>query len=98
MTRIPRFRDADEEARYWATRSTADHVSDTEAVAEGIQVGGALRKRVEERLRQRVVTLRLARSTIDHVRRMARRKGLGYQALLRMWILERLEREINEAA
>lgn len=98
MPRVPRFKSEKAEADFWSSHSTADYVSDTRAVEDGLRLGGRVKRQVEERLRKRAVSLRLAQATIDQVRRMAMRKGFGYQTLLRLWILERLEKELTDEA
>jgi predicted DNA binding CopG/RHH family protein len=96
VTKIPKFKSTEEEAEFWATHSAADYLEDTADVEDGVTVGGSLRRRVEARLRKKVISLRLSEVHIEQVRRMAEGKGFGYQTLLRMWILERLERELHK--
>ena len=56
-------------------------------------------KRVEARFpkpRKRLVSLRVGESTLAALRAVANRKGIGYLTLARMWITERLGREIQQ--
>jgi len=38
--------------------------------------------------------MRMDEETIERLKRVAGNKGMGYQTLARMWLLERLEKEI----
>lgn len=42
---------------------------------------------------QRQLHMRINEETIEKLRKVAGRKGMGYQTLARMWLLERLELE-----
>jgi predicted DNA-binding ribbon-helix-helix protein len=43
-------------------------------------------------------SIRLSKSMIDELRKIAKRKGdIGYQTLLKIWIAERLEEESHRA-
>jgi predicted DNA binding CopG/RHH family protein len=37
--------------------------------------------------------LRVDRETIERLKLLARRRGIGYQTLIRMWVMERLRQE-----
>lgn len=50
----------------------------------------------EKNLKGYSTSIRLSKDMIDELRRIARRKGdIGYQTLLKIWIAERLEKEIK---
>lgn len=46
-----------------------------------------------QRRLQRQLHMRIDDETIQRLRKVAGRKGMGYQTLARMWLLERLDRE-----
>lgn len=78
---------SDEEfARFWETHSFADFWDEFELVREPVFV----------RRPKKVVSLRLERELLDLLEMLAREKGLGYTALIRMWIMERLRQELAE--
>jgi len=81
--KIPEFASDEEAAEFWDTHSFADYIDDTKPV-EGVRF--AL-----PRLKQ--ISLRLAPTQIDRLKRIAASKGLGYQTMLRMWITERAQQE-----
>ena len=83
---IPTFKSEQEEARFWDTHDSADYLDDTEP-EEAIFV--------DARPRKRSISLRIDADAIDELRNIAGRKGIGYQTLIRMWVMERLEREMK---
>ena len=96
MPRIPKFRDEAEEAQFWETHDIVDYLEDT-VPAEGQLIG--------PRPRKVHITLRLDQDTIDDVKKVAEKLGIGYQTLIRMWVKEQValrlgttEREQHSAA
>ncbi len=47
--------------------------------------------------RKRLVSLRVEQNTLDALRVLAQRKGVGYLTLARMWITERLGKELGRS-
>lgn len=91
MPEIPRFESEDDEAEFWDTHSTVDYLEDSEPLS--VEVSPDLKAAVQARAKQRV-TLRLERSQISAAKAIARKKGLPYQTLIRMWIHEAIQREL----
>jgi len=79
--RIPRFKNRDEEAEFWATHSPLDYGEWEEVKLEVARPLG------------HILAVRLDAKTIGQLGRLGRKKGLGASTLARMWLLERLERE-----
>lgn len=48
--------------------------------------------------KERVLTLRLDEPTLDELKEMANRKGLGMSTLVRMWVKEKLAANISTQA
>lgn len=88
MGSIPRFKSDKEAAAFWDTHSLADFEKELRPAKEVVFV----------RPRRQVVSLRLDRKLVGALRHYARRKGIGYSSLLRMWVLERLDQEIHAHA
>ena len=87
-SRIPAFKSREEEAQWWETHSVADYMDEFEIVeakfAKNLSHG---------------LTIRLDPETITKLRLLAKKKGIGATTLIRMWILEDLERlEQRQAA
>lgn len=83
LTKIPKFKTYEEEARFWDTHSIADFAKEL--------------KQVEVKVTKPVkltFTVRLDRDTIERLDRVAKDKGVGPRTLARMWLLEKLKDEV----
>ena len=83
MTRIPKFRSEDEERAFWSAHDAAEFLPDTEEV----------RGPIVDARPKKAISLRMDQETVEDLKELAHRKGIGYQTLMRMWVKERLERE-----
>lgn len=95
-SRIPDFKNREEEAEFWDTHDFTDYWDETRPVE--ITVSQALRDRVEARARARSdladrLTVRLDRADRDELTRRADEQGVGPSTLVRMWVKERLRGE-----
>ncbi len=81
MKKIPKFKSEKEEADFWATHDTTDYLSETREV-----------KVKFTRPSKKLVSLRLDEKTIKELKKMAQGKGIGYLELIRMWVLENLNK------
>jgi len=86
--RLPDFdRMTDEEiAQFWDTHSFADYWDEFERVEGPIFV----------KLPKKVVSLRLDQQAVDFLEMIAREKDIPYTTLVRMWVVERLNQELEE--
>lgn len=84
MTKIPKFATEQEEAEFWASHDSTEFIADTETIDVTF---------VDGRQPKKQIALRLDGETIDALKAVARRKGVGYQTLIRLWVNERLEQE-----
>ncbi len=77
---IPDFKTREEEAAFWDTHSFTDYWHQWKPVdvrfAKNLSGG---------------VTVRLDPDTLEELRTLAKKKGIGPTTLARMWILERLD-------
>ena len=48
--------------------------------------------------KERVLTLRLDEPTLDELKHLANRKGLGMSTLVRMWVKEKLANNVSTQA
>ena len=55
-------------------------------------------RRARERLKKKLLTLRLENRQIEDARRIATEKGMGYLTLMRVWIQEGIRREKAKAS
>jgi|SRR5918999_4814459 predicted DNA binding CopG/RHH family protein len=86
-SRIPDFKNYEEEAKWWETHNLADYQDEFEIVeaefAKNLSHG---------------LTIRLDPETLNKVRSLAKKKGIGPTTLIRMWILEDLEKLEQQAS
>ncbi len=91
---MPKFKKESLEAVWWASaegRSLTKRKSN-EAVEKGSKLSGShLVARLKKSSTQ--IAIRLPGAAIDEARRIAGRKGIGYQTLLKMIVHEGLQRE-----
>ena len=86
---IPEFESEREEHEFWNTHVFSEEFID-QAVARGDEVPAP---RTRERKRSTSTSLRLGEDTLKRLRRLARKKGKGYQTLLKEFVVERLYEE-----
>ena len=92
--RLPVFKSADDEARFWETHSAVDYLSDLEPV-DDIFLSPSLVKKIKDRAKKRLISLRLATWEIEKSKQIAKKKHIPYQALMRQWIDQGLRAEYN---
>lgn len=91
--KIPEFRSEEEEARFWDEHDSIEFIEEFDPIE--IEVASELEEEIlNKRVLKKPVTLRLEPSQIDAVKKIAVKKGLPYQTLIRMWIVERIRTEI----
>ena len=81
-SRIPKFKNYEEEAHFWDT----DSITDFEDETEDVDIVFELDKPREESL-----VLRVQKGFKDKLTRFARRKGLNVSTLARMWLMEKMQ-------
>ncbi|MDF9407780.1 BrnA antitoxin family protein [Pelotomaculum isophthalicicum JI] len=79
--KIPHFKSEEEEVRFWDEHSLDEFENELKEV------------NVECVRDNDVLPVRLDRNDIQHLKNLARKKGLTQGALARMWIKERLVQE-----
>ena len=83
---IPEFRDEAEEAKFWATHELGGELLEQMGpVPEG--------DLPPPRSRTRPVSIRFDEDLLRRIKALARKKGKGYQTLLKEFVLERLYEE-----
>lgn len=84
--KIPVFKSAAEEARFWETHSVTDYLGQLEEVDTIFALSPELSRTIHERSRKKAISLRLFKWEIDLAKRIAKSKKVPYQRLLREWI------------
>ncbi|MGB7291105.1 MAG: CopG family antitoxin [Thermodesulfobacteriota bacterium] len=91
---IPKFKSEDEEIEFWETHSMIDIIDKLPEVK--VEISGELKKRMEEHKNKKLLTLRLDPAQIDKAKEIAIKKGMGYLTLMRHWIQQGIERELED--
>lgn len=84
MARAPEFTDEQAEADFWDSHDSMDYTDGT------VEVDSQL---VDARPKKTAISLRLDPETVAKLKVIAQSKGIGYQTLIRLWVLERLQSE-----
>lgn len=95
--RLPKFRSEEEEALFWSKHSPLDYPEEFAEIEEPIIIDPDLVKRIteERKERKRSITFRIEPSKIALVKIIAGKQGSGYQTLMRMWINDKIYKEIK---
>ena len=96
MKRIPDLKTEEEIDRFWSTHDLTDYLGDTEDVDEVLVLAPDLARRIRERSRKRLLTIRLEEWRIARAKAIAREKGVPYQRLLRDWISRGMSEDLHE--
>jgi hypothetical protein len=83
----------DEEATWWASRQGRDFLKRKSTEVQGKVTKGSRLVGQLNRTPSFQIALRLPAADIEKARELARRKGIGYQTLLKMLVHEGLRRE-----
>lgn len=84
MSTLPKFQSKQEESDFWDSHDSTEFLDSSEEVE--VQF-------VDNRAAMKQISLRLEQNTIHEIKQVAKRKGIGYQTLIRMWVVERLQAE-----
>lgn len=82
VTKIPKFKTYEEEARFWDTHSIADFSGDLKKTKVTVKKPLKL-----------TFTVRLDQQTVKRLDEIAKDKGIGPRTLARVWLLEKLKEE-----
>jgi predicted DNA binding CopG/RHH family protein len=92
---IPKFKSESEEADWWASPAGRDFLSkkSRELEERGIKPAGSRLVARLNKKRSVQIAIRLAEADVAEARKIAERKGIGYQTLLKTLVHEGLRRE-----
>ena len=94
MAKIPEFKTEEEEQKFWDTHDSTDYLSDMEEI-EPFKFSETFMKKHQKTDTKRHLTIRINQRDIEKTKVIAEEKGLGYQTLMRMWIVEGIKRETH---
>jgi predicted DNA binding CopG/RHH family protein len=92
---MPKFRSESQEADWWVSPAGRSYVKQKslEGRAKGIQAEGSSLVATLNKKSSVQIAIRLPEADLAQARRIAERKGIGYQTLLKMFVREGLVRE-----
>ena len=89
MSQLPEFKSDEEMAAWFDTHDTAPYMDNMEEVDEKFQV-------IRTAFATRPVDVRLRSDYLEAIHTLAERKGIPYQQLVQIWLLEKLNQEAPE--
>lgn len=78
--KIPDFKSDKEIAEFWGNHSITDFEEELEIVKNPIFI----------RPKRQTITIRMDKKYLDIVKAISSKKGIGHSALIRMWIMEKI--------
>ena len=93
--RMPKFKSESEEADWWASPAGRAYVKrkSAQARSKGTQAAGSSLVAMLNKKNSVQIAIRLPEADLAQARKLADRKGIGYQTLLKMLVREGLVRE-----
>ena len=93
--KMPKFRTGSEEADWWASPAGRAYVKEKSAASrsKGTKVAGSSLVATLNKKSSVQIAIRLPEADLAQARKIAERKGIGYQTLLKMLVREGLLRE-----
>lgn len=85
---IPKFKNEDEERDFWATHDTTEYFD----VSSEVELDLA-----ELKPTTRSITIRLPISIVGDLKRLANKKDVPYQSLMKMMLAEQIKKEYKTA-
>jgi hypothetical protein len=91
---IPDFKNEDEEDAFWSTHDLGPAMLEEMGSSRELDLSlPAARERTILRRRTRNLSVRFNLDTLNRLRKVAKKKGVGYQTLLKQFVNERLYEE-----
>lgn len=84
VNKLPRFKTEDEEREFWATHSTVDFLDQFERVE--LDLPNLKRS-------TKTISIRLPESMIDQLKKLANKRDVPYQSLLKILLGEKIKEE-----
>jgi predicted DNA binding CopG/RHH family protein len=86
MRKIPKYKSDQKTAQFWDEHSLTEFEDDLELLEEKVFV----------KPEKQVMTIRVEKKFAKAMKAIAREKGINYSTLARMWLIERIKKEIRE--
>lgn len=85
-SKIPKFKNEDEERKFWATHSLTDYLDQFKPVKLDLS---KLKPSTTS------VTVRLPEFLVENLKHLANKRDVPYQSLMKIFLAERIERELR---
>ncbi len=85
---IPEFESEEQEREFWAQHDSADYVDWSKA--ERVTLGSL-------KPSTKTISVRLPESLLEELKLLANKRDVPYQSLLKVYLAERVERELRSA-
>ncbi len=88
LKKLPKFKDEKEKVEFWATHDSTEYINYSKA-----------KKAIFPNLKPtiRTISIRLPESMIEHLKVLANKRDIPYQSLMKMFLIERIEKEFKRA-
>lgn len=86
---IPRFKNEDEEAQFWATHDSTDYFDMSKAILNP--------SFPNLKPSTKTITIRVSRSLLDSLKMLANKKDVPYQSLVKIFLDEKIREETTPA-
>ena len=87
-SKIPKFKNEDEEFDFWSSYDSTEYFHDTEEISERLEI-------TKPKLKKQRITMLLDPRLKVQLKRIAAEKGIPYQTLIQMWLKEKVKQEIK---
>lgn len=86
LKKIPKFKTEEEEFEFWSTHDSTEYVDYSKA-----------RRVLFSNLKPttKTISIRLPESLIEHLKLLANKKDVPYQSLVKMFLVERVKKELH---
>lgn len=84
--KLPKFKSDRAEVRFFETHDMAEYWDELEDVDEVIELAPELARRIRERMKKRLLAIRLEEWQIARAKELAKKQKVPYQQLMREWI------------
>lgn len=84
IRKIPRFKNEDEEREFWSTHSTIDYIGNFKPVEFDFS---------ELKPSTKTISIRLPQSMLSELKKLANKKDVPYQSLLKVFLGEKIKEE-----
>ena len=87
---IPRFKNEDEEAEFWATHDSTDYIDWSKAIVNPVFPN--------LKLSTRSITIRVTESLLNSLKMLANKRDVPYQSLVKIFLDEKIREETRSVS